>query len=163
MAELQLFSATPADLDAVTLYRILRLRVDVFVVEQACPYPELDGRDLEPSARWMWASEADRLLATLRVLSDGPATARIGRVATAIQARSAGVGGRLLRYALDQIALDHSAPDHSAPDHSAPDVVLDAQSNLADWYRRFGFEVDSDELVEDGIAHLPMRRPAGTA
>jgi len=41
-------------LNTTTLYALLRLRVDVFVVEQQCAYPELDGRDLEPRARHYW-------------------------------------------------------------------------------------------------------------
>src|SRR6201999_4315359 len=97
-----------AELDATTLYRILKLRVDVFVVEQECAYPELDGRDLEPSARQLWIESGDtgdtgaarEIVATLRVLDDGPAV-RIGRVATATSARSAGHAGRLIRRALE--------------------------------------------------------------
>ncbi|MFT4307518.1 MAG: GNAT family N-acetyltransferase, partial [Microbacterium sp.] len=88
--------AAAADLDASTLYRILRLRVDVFVVEQACPYPELDGRDLDPDAELLWASEGDAVLATLRILRDEDA-ARIGRVVTAPPARGDGVGAQLMR------------------------------------------------------------------
>ncbi len=148
LAELAFHTATPAALDAVTVYRILALRVTVFVVEQACPYPELDGRDLEPAARWMWASSGDEVIATLRVLFDDPATARIGRVATAASARSAGIGARLMNYALAEIG-------------PLPAIVLDAQSPLAGWYQRFGFARDGREFIEDGIAHLPMRRPAG--
>ena len=84
---LELRLAAPADLDAGTLYRILQLRVDVFVVEQQCPYRELDGRDLEPGARWVWATDGTTVLATLRILREDGATARIGRVATAPSAR----------------------------------------------------------------------------
>ena len=87
---LELRLAAPSDLDAGTLYRILQLRVDVFVVEQQCPYLELDGRDLEPGARWLWATEGGAVIATLRILREDRATARIGRVATA----AAGQGER---------------------------------------------------------------------
>ncbi len=146
----ELHLGVPAELDAGTLYQVLRLRVDVFVVEQQCPYPELDGRDLEPGTRWLWATEGTEVVATLRILHEGAATARIGRVATARAARSAGVAGVLMRQALDVLGADL-------------EVVLDAQSPLADWYRRFGFEPAGDEFVEDGIRHLPMRRSARPA
>lgn len=153
---LELHSGRPTELDPVTLYRILQLRVDVFVVEQACPYPELDGRDLEPTARWLWATADGQLVATLRVLFDAERVARIGRVATAAGARSSGVGGRLLNFALAEIAGAELGPEIT--------VLLDAQSQLQGWYQRFGFVQDGPEYLEDGIAHVPMRRsgqPAG--
>jgi len=150
--ELQL--AAPADLDVGTLYRILQLRVDVFVVEQRCPYRELDGRDLEPGARWVWASDGDAVLATLRILREGAGAARIGRVATAQAARAGGIATTLMRHALD--SLDAEAGDDLA---AGVEVVLDAQSPLVGWYQRLGFEPDGAEFVEDGISHLPMRRP----
>jgi ElaA protein len=134
-------------LDAVTLYRILKLRVDVFVVEQNSPYPELDGRDLEQGARLVWAQRADEagdVVGTLRLVDDGDAV-RIGRVATAVSARAAGLAGRLMSRALELTAKR--------------DTVLDAQSYLQRWYEKFGYAVDGDEFVEDGIAHVPMRRP----
>jgi ElaA protein len=152
--ELELRLGRPVELNPVTLYRILRLRVDVFVVEQACPYPELDGRDLEPGCRWVWAELDGRLVGTLRLLTeeaddaDGPGTVRIGRVATAESARSAGVAGRMMAFALDQ-SIGRT-------------VLLDAQSYLLGWYQRFGFQPCGAEFVEDGIAHLPMRRAAQT-
>lgn len=160
---LELHLAAPADLDVGTLYRILQLRVDVFVVEQRCPYRELDGRDLEPGARWVWATDGDAVLATLRILREGRATARIGRVATARTARAAGIATVLMRHALDAIDADAKDESHDgdAEDDRSPgiEVVLDAQSPLVSWYQRLGFEPDGAEFVEDGISHLPMRRP----
>jgi ElaA protein len=136
--------AALADLDPVTLYRILQLRTDVFVVEQECPYPELDGRDLEPTARHVWIEDADgEVLATLRLLRDDDGPARIGRVATAPTARGRGLAAVLMDRALE-LAAD-------------ADVVLDAQSHLAGWYTRFGFERSGPEYVEDGIPHVPMQ------
>jgi ElaA protein len=137
-------------IDPLTLYAILRLRVDVFVVEQRCPYPELDGRDVEPGAELFWAIDGPRVLATLRLLHDADGALRMGRVATVPVARSGGVASQLVRVALERCAeLDPSAP-----------VVLDAQSHLARWYARFGFDVTGEEFEEDGIPHVPMRRRA---
>jgi ElaA protein len=142
--DIAIHDAHAAELDAVTLYRILKLRVDVFVVEQNSPYPELDGRDLEPGARLVWAQRTDDVVGTLRLVDDGDAV-RIGRVATAVSARAAGLAGRLMSRALELTAKR--------------DTVLDAQSYLRRWYEKFGYTVDGDEFVEDGIAHVPMRRP----
>jgi ElaA protein len=141
-----LHDAALADLDATTLYRILALRVDVFVVEQHCPYPELDGRDLEPSARLVWAERDSVVLATLRLLTDDDGSARIGRVATAADARGVGLAAALVTRALE---LSAGRP-----------VVLDAQAPLADWYTGFGFTRTGPDFDDDGIMHTPMHRPA---
>ena len=135
-----------AELDPATLYRILALRSAVFVVEQDCVYPDLDGRDLEPAARQLWVEQDGAVLATLRLLHDPDGRARIGRVATAHAARGDGLAARLMARALE---LADGAT-----------IVLDAQAYLVGWYARFGFEADGPEFVEDGIPHVPMRRGA---
>jgi ElaA protein len=134
------------EIEPMTLYAIMALRVDVFVVEQKCPYRELDGRDLEPSAELIWADREGQVIATLRLLGEADGTARIGRVATAAKARGAGAAAVLMRHALDSA--------------TGRDVVLDAQLPLLGWYERFGFVRAGDDFDEDGIAHVPMRRAA---
>lgn len=133
-----------ADLDPRTLYRILALRSAVFVVEQNCVYADADGRDLEEDARELWIERDGEVLATLRLLRDGDGTARIGRVATAPASRGAGLAARLLRRAIE---LAGPSP-----------IVLDAQAYLLDWYEHFGFVRDGADYLDDGIAHVPMRR-----
>jgi ElaA protein len=135
-----------ADLDTSTLYALLKLRVDVFVVEQKCAYPELDGRDTEPGTRHIWLEEAGTPVAYLRVLSEPSGTARIGRVVVAPSHRGAGLGSRVMTAAMHEVG--------------ARDAILDAQTEAAALYRRFGFEQTGPEFVEDGIPHVPMRRPA---
>lgn len=136
-------SARFADLDPATLYRLLKLRVDVFVVEQECAYPELDGRDPEPGTVHVWAEEAGEIVGYLRILDDGE-YARIGRVLTAKRARGGGLGGRLMARALEEIGDRPSA--------------LDAQSHLTAFYERFGYAVSGPSYMEDGIPHTPMVR-----
>jgi len=147
-------------IDPLRLYDLLRLRVDVFVVEQECAYPELDGRDVEPDAVMLWAEEDDRVLATVRLLVDHADAAaddaaaaadaadalRIGRVATATAARGRGLAADLMRLALDRA--------------EGRLVRLDAQAHLEGWYARFGFVVDGPGFLEDGIPHVPMSRAA---
>jgi ElaA protein len=140
----QVQDAVVAALDPVTLYRILALRSEVFVVEQDCVYADLDGRDLEPDARQLWIEQDGAVVATLRLLRDPDGRARIGRVATAASARGSGLAAALMRRALE-LAGDR-------------EIVLDAQTYLFDWYRRFGFVRDGADYVDDGIPHVPMRR-----
>jgi ElaA protein len=126
-----------AALDAMAprdLYEVLALRVAVFVVEQECAFPELDGRDLEPDAV---------LTACLRVLVEPGVGHRIGRVASAPAARGTGAAATLMRAALATLP--------------GP-VVLGAQVRVRGFYERLGFAVDGPEYDEDGIPHVPMLR-----
>ena len=132
-----------AELTPFELYGLCRLRVDVFVVEQECPYPELDGRDTEPTTVHVWFEDDGAVLATIRVLDDGD-TRAIGRVATAAPARGRGLAARLME---EGIALCEGFP-----------VTLGAQAHLEGWYERFGFRRSGPGYVEDGIPHVPMRR-----
>ena len=143
-----LLASPVRDLDPLTLYAILRLRVDVFVVEQDCPYPELAGRDVEPDALMLWAEEDDEVLATVRLLVDGD-DRRIGRVATREAARGQGLAAVLMERAVE-LAEGRL-------------VRLDAQAHLEGWYARFGFVVDGEPFLEDGIPHVPMTLAATTA
>ena len=129
------------------LHEILKLRVDVFVVEQDCAYAEIDGRDAEAGTRHVWVSEAGGVLSYLRVLDDG-SVRRIGRVVTAPSARGQGHAATL---------IDHAVAATDGP------WVLDAQSHLEEWYAARGFVVVGAEFMEDGIAHLPMRRECSAA
>jgi ElaA protein len=135
-----------AELTPFEVYALCRLRVDVFVVEQECPYPELDGRDVEPATVHLWFERDGEVLATIRVLDDG-ATRAIGRVATAVPARSAGLAARLIARGIE---LCGDVP-----------ITLGAQAHLEGWYERFGFRRSGPGYVEDGIPHVPMRREAG--
>lgn len=132
------------ELDAATLYALLRLRVDVFVVEQKCAYPDLDGRDTEPGTLHLWLAEDDRPVAYLRIVSEADGGARIGRVVVSGDVRGGGLAGRLMLEALAHLG-------------DRP-CVLHAQSYLAGFYARFGFSTTGPEFLEDGIPHVPMRR-----
>lgn len=142
------------DLDAATLYALLTLRVDVFVVEQSCPYPELDGRDLEATTRHFWLERpgvggpgvegnAAEVVSTLRLMEEYP-DFRIGRVCTRADERGRGHTARLMAAALADVG--------------PRTCRLSAQSYLADMYARHGFTRDGAEFVEDGIPHVPMVR-----
>ncbi|MGD9476665.1 GNAT family N-acetyltransferase [Shinella sp. G-2] len=133
---------------AAELYALLRLRVDVFVVEQACAYPELDGKDMAALH--------------LRLLIDGDTAAyarlwqpegkppRIGRVLVAPDHRGKRLGDALMQEAI-------SACETHFP---GMPIALSAQSYLERFYRSLGFSPTSEEYVEDGIPHIDMIRPA---
>lgn len=137
------------DLDAATLYELLKLRVEVFVVEQATPYPELDGRDLLAETRHFWLENAEgQVISTLRLMEEHPAgqkAFRIGRVCTKRSDRGHGHAARLLAAALAEVG---DYPCH-----------VNAQTYLAEMYDRHGFVRDGDEFLDDGIPHVPMVKP----
>lgn len=131
------------ELDAATLYAILRLRAQVFVIEQACVYLDVDGRDPEPGTVHCWVGAGDGgVAAYLRVTVEPHGEHRIGRVVTAVRARGRGLAAELVRHALTLT--------------SGP-VTLDAQAHLEGYYAGFGFRRHGSPFVEDGIAHIPMR------
>ncbi|MGV0792656.1 GNAT family N-acetyltransferase [Mycolicibacterium sp. XJ1819] len=134
------------DLDAATLYELLKLRIEVFVVEQATPYPELDGRDLLPETRHFWLEGPEReVVATMRLMEEHPGgqkAFRIGRVCTKRGARGQGHATRLMQAALADVG------DHPCR--------IDAQTYLEEMYAHHGFVRDGEEFLDDGIPHVPM-------
>jgi len=136
------------DLDTPTLYELLKLRVEVFVVEQATPYPELDGRDLSADTRHFWLATSDGdVIATLRLMEEhagGEKGFRIGRVCTKRTARGHGHASRLLQAVLAEVG------DYPCR--------INSQIYLEDMYRQHGFVRDGDEFLDDGIPHVPMLR-----
>ena len=146
-----IISAQPfAALEPLTAYGLWKLRQDVFVIEQECLFRDLDGVDLLPDTRHViLEDERGLVLGCARVWADDPggrSAWRIGRVALHPTVRGQGWGDRLMETALSVCPDKH--------------VVLDAQSPLAGWYTTFGFEVSGPEFLDDGIPHVPMRRPA---
>jgi len=132
-------------LPPLTLHDLVKLRIDVFVVEQACPYRELDGRDVEEGTEHVWTADATGPTAYLRVLPQGDGI-RIGRVCTRADARGQGLAAAMIGDVLAR--------------HRGRTAVLDAQAHLAGWYARLGFAVCGEEFLEDGMPHVPMSRPA---
>ncbi|HEX8760087.1 MAG TPA: GNAT family N-acetyltransferase [Pseudonocardiaceae bacterium] len=136
-----------ADLSTAMIYALLRLRVEVFIVEQRCPYQDLDGHDLDRTTRHYWLAPYGAIKdaqATLRLLEPTEGQFRIGRVCAARPARAQGGVRRLLEAALAEVG----------------DACcrLDAQTDSIDLYTEFGFVVDGAEFTEEGMPQVPMRR-----
>src|SRR6202046_356874 len=125
------------DLDAAALSEFLKLRVEVFVVEQAIPYPELDGRDLLAETRHFWLETHDgEVICTLRLMEEhagGQKAFRIGRLCTKRSARRLGHPSRLLRAALAEVG------------HYP--CRINAQTYLAEMYAGHGFVRDGEDFV----------------
>lgn len=138
--------STGDELDARTLYALLKLRAEVFIAEQQSPWLDVDGRDLDRSTVHLWLPDGDGVVATVRVTDEGAGLARIGRVCAAPSHRGRGLIGALMTAALGE--LDGRA------------CLLEAQSHLETMYAKYGFAREGEEFIEDGIPHVPMRRPA---
>src|SRR5487761_1405145 len=131
-----LCSAAFADLSARQFHEIVRLRLSVFVVEQACVYAELDGRDTRPDTLHMWIERHGEIASYLRLYPGDEGADWIGRVVTAPAHRRRGLAAQLMRGALDR---------------AEPPVRISAQAHLAGWYERFGFVACGPDFDEDGI------------
>ena len=132
------------ELDINELYEILKLRVDVFVVEQNCPYPELDDKD--KSAWHVYIREGGKITAYLRVLYPGVSfdTAAIGRVIS--KRRRCGLGTTLLQEGI-RVARERMNADA---------IKIEAQTYARAFYELQGFRQTSGEFLEDGIPHIEM-------
>lgn len=136
------------DLPARDLYALMKLRVDVFVVEQACPYPELDGKDVHALHLRLLAD--GEVLAAARILKpegeDKPV--KIGRVVVSPAHRGKRLGDSVMQEAIRE--AERLYPGRP--------IALSAQSHLERFYRSLGFLPVSDEYLEDGIPHVDMLR-----
>jgi ElaA protein len=142
------------ELDVDSLYDLLALRAEVFVVEQRCAYADPDGKDRHPDAWHLLGRDADGVLvAYLRMLPPGLSfdEASFGRVVTAPSQRGRGVGDALVIEALK----------HMARAWPRSDIRIGAQAHLVGYYGKHGFVVASDEYLEDDIPHRDMLRCAG--
>ena len=132
------------DVDRQLLYDVLALRSAVFVVEQACAYQDIDGLDLVDGTVHVLGRDGDGLAAYARLLAPDAqhATARIGRVIVATQAR-----GRRLAHELMARAVEVCEARWPGP------IELGAQAHLTGFYRSLGFEPVGEPYDEDGILH----------
>ncbi len=134
------------DLTTDELYEVLKLRVEVFVVEQNCPYPEIDGLD-QQSVHLLY-KENGKMLAYARLVPEGAKydVPSIGRVIVREEARGKGLAKQLMEKSIAYITDEWQATA----------IKLQGQVYLKEFYRSFGFDAISDPYDEDGIPHLDM-------
>jgi ElaA protein len=144
-----------ADLTVAQLYEMLALRQQVFVLEQNCLYPDIDG--LDPGAHhllgWRSVDGQRELAAALRCLAPGAKYTEmsLGRVVTSPAARGTGLGREL-------VAEGIACAEKLHPGHA---IRIGAQAHLEGFYAGFGFVTVSEPYDEDGIMHVDMLRPEG--
>jgi ElaA protein len=140
-----------SELTTSELYGVLKLRTDVFLVEQKVDEAELDWRDAEEATLHFWLAEGRYTIAYLRVLTDAQpehldARRVIGRVVVHPDHRGKGLAQQLIARVLEQFGTES--------------LLLHAQSYIAPLYARFGFVAFGDDYLEAGIRHVSMFRPA---
>lgn len=143
----QLRAASFSDLSTNELYQILQLRSKVFVVEQNCPYLDIDSQDQESIHLWL-EDEAKTISAYLRILSKTETRTRvmIGRVVVSPCSRGLGLSHTLLLEAFKWIT-----------DNWGEEAIeISAQAYLLKFYQSLGFEQISEIYLEDNIEHLDM-------
>ncbi len=133
------------ELTVQRLYDILALRNAVFIVEQICPYQDIDGQDLLDDNRHVAGYMAGELVAYARILTGADALS-VGRVIVSPRARGMNLGNRLMEQAL--AACASRWPGRK--------IHLSAQAHLQKFYGHFGFHAVTDLYEEDGIPHIGM-------
>ncbi|PRQ11792.1 GNAT family N-acetyltransferase [Corynebacterium sp. 13CS0277] len=163
------FAVSPLSaLSALEVHNLYKLRVDVFVHEQRCPYAEIDDIDALDSTAHMQAFDSNKVLrGTARVYAVDTATfarecglesvptdsaqvAEIGRVCVDLESRNTGLGKELMEQAL-RLAEET---------YPGLPIVITAQAHLGDFYSQFGFTRIGEDFDWDGIMHTPMLRAA---
>jgi ElaA protein len=140
---------TFAQLTTNELYDLLKLRIDIFVVEQTCFYPDLDDHDRHLDTRHLFCYQNGIMTAYLRVLPKGLTYQdyiSIGRVVIAPCARGTGLGHELMNVALKE-CIKYFPEDT---------VKISAQEHLEKYYNQHGFERVSEMYLEDDIPHIAM-------
>mgnify|MGYP003602809362 CR=1 FL=1 len=136
------------ELTTSELYQIIKARVDVFVVEQNCPYPDLENYDQK--AIHIWAENDGEVLAYCRIFDKGIkyTETSIGRVLTTENGRGKNLGKQLIQYAVEVIENRFNTPE----------IRISAQDYLLRFYSYFGFEETEKKYLEDNIPHTEMFR-----
>lgn len=143
------FLRTFDELSLAQLYQLLKLRQEVFVVEQNCPYLDADGEDLHAEHLFARCDDGSMTAyARLYQAIGAQSYSRIGRVLTAQSSRRTGLGRELMRRSIDY--LKKRSPN-------AP-IRVGAQVYLLKFYQDFGFKPIGEEYLEDGIPHIDMER-----
>lgn len=132
------------ELSLTELYSILKLRSEVFVVEQNCPYADMDDKDQD--AYHLWLSSENQIVAYCRVLDNGDDSVLIGRVVVDKNFRGKKLGKDIFQTAFDLCKLNYP--------HKI--IRISAQLYLQEFYTGFGFATVSGVYLEDGIPHVRM-------
>lgn len=147
-------------LDTHRLFALMKLRTDVFIVEQQCAYPELDSFDNQANTIHLLGFDQHTLVAYARAMpitvnkdEHSIASVRIGRVVVSKSHRGTGLADQLMKCIISQVARTYPGKDQ----------VLSAQEPVVRFYAKHGFKQESEAYLEDGIPHVAMRRSKKSA
>ncbi|MBE8715394.1 GNAT family N-acetyltransferase [Sphingobacterium hungaricum] len=134
------------ELSATELYKILQLRIDVFMLEQDCLYPECDNKDFKSAH--IFAQSGEQIIAYARLVHPGISYSEssIGRVVVHKDFRKFGLGKELMVRSIEQVLKTY--PNRG--------IRISAQAHLQKFYEELGFLKVSDEYLEDNIPHIEM-------
>lgn len=140
------------DLSLMELYEILAIRTEVFVVEQSCPFQEQDGEKDFKSLHLFGKTTDNQIVAYSRLLPEGLAfeEASIGRVINSPKFRGEGIGRELMKKSIEKL-FEH---------FGKTEIRIGAQYYLKSFYESFGFEIDGEIYLDDGIEHIEMIKMA---
>ncbi|MFN7250192.1 MAG: GNAT family N-acetyltransferase [Anaerobacillus sp.] len=143
---------TFAELTNDQLYTLLKERINIFVVEQNCPYPELD--DLDQNSYHLFFEKEGEVMAYCRILPKGLKydEVSVGRVIVKEAYRRKGIASELMKRAIEFVQSELNETE----------IKIQAQDHLRQFYRSFGFKPISETYLEDGIPHVDMIRNSST-
>lgn len=130
------------ELTTVELYELLKARAEIFVVEQNCAYQDIDNKDYR--SLHVFYEEDGKVLAYLRAFIKEKDVVQVGRVLTLEHGK--GLGGKLLKAGLE----------HIKEKYNPTKICMEAQCYATGFYEREGFQICSEEFLEDGIPHVEM-------
>jgi ElaA protein len=138
------------DLNTTELYQILQLRNEVFIVEQNCPFQDLDDKDFKCFHLIGFDTDSQKIIAYTRIVPVGVSyeEASIGRVVTSPQARGGGIGKELMQKSIELLEELYGGVS----------IKIGAQYYLKKFYESFGFQQVEEIYLEDGIEHILMIR-----
>ncbi|MBS1634609.1 MAG: GNAT family N-acetyltransferase [Bacteroidetes bacterium] len=144
---LRVFTRTFNELSNTELYELLKLRSEVFVVEQNCVFLDMDDKDQE--ALHVLGFDGKRLVAYTRLLAPGHSypEASIGRVVSHPSARGMNYGREIMQYSIQHILKQYQTDQ----------IVISAQLYLKRFYSELGFVAEGEVYPEDDIPHIKMR------
>ncbi|GAA3016089.1 GNAT family N-acetyltransferase [Tetragenococcus solitarius] len=135
-----------SELTLLEYHHLMKERVAVFVVEQSCPYQEIDDIDLESFHFWL-ENDKKEIIAYARIYQDEQAV-HFGRVLVKKEARKHGWGRQLVKQVIEWIEQEFPGKT----------LHIEAQTYLQNFYASFGLRIVSEEYLEDGIPHIDMEK-----
>ena len=132
------------EMTPMQVHQLYKLRVDVFVAEQNCPFKEIDDQDANPETRHILAFDGETLAGCARVFPTESGS-RFGRFVVHPDFRGSGLGPQIVRTGIEYTERFNG------------DLIVETQSGLVGYYEQFGLVAEGDEFLDTGVPHRKMR------